>query len=158
MAGSGPARRGRHSDSLPDQGAAKFLAAGSRWDRITYSSRPIRDCHRGAVIGFAGIGLNVERQSQSTRDLSQIRAAHPPRRFDQLLEIEGHDLRDVRYRVLRQTGDGGWQHDVSGRVHEIEIRGNAQRNRRSKAAAIEWIGLDDYHGSAKSGLRADRFA
>jgi len=70
--------------------------------------------------------------------------------------VEGDQLRDVGYGILRESRQGTGDQDVPGGIKESHVRGEHDTDDRAKTTAIEGIGLEDEERAPKSRFRTTR--
>ncbi len=71
--------------------------------------------------------------------------------------IEGHDLRNICDRIIRQSRKTDWEKDVSGGDRPLQVTGDRDADDRCNAATIERIALHDNHRAPEAWLRAAGF-
>jgi len=70
--------------------------------------------------------------------------------------IEGHNLRDVRHRVLGQARVGGRKQHVSGSICPAQIAGQRNTDDCGQVAPIQGVALHDDDRSSKTRARSRR--
>ncbi len=120
--------------------------------------RAARKCSRAQHGHPRAEGLQGQNKTETVLDIVEELASKAAGWLAEKISVDGDDLRDVRYRVLRETCRLGWNQDIPRRLHKAQVGCENNGNDGAEPAAVECVVLHNQHRSAKPGFGAARLA
>ena len=95
--------------------------------------------------------LEVQDQSQAGINAPLCRCIDAPSALYEVGSVERDELRGIRHRVLRQSGQLAWHEHIARGLEQAKVARQHHGDDGLDAAAIEGIGLNDEYRSAEPG-------